>query len=300
MRAKKIDALEALTDLRQGMSNAEIMGKYSLSYMGLKSLYRQLQEVMVELQVPEFPAVTKRKQVKAREVLKDIQAGYSPDFLREKYKLSSSGLKSLYTQLEKAGLFSNHSGRQLRVKELAQDIRKGLLEPDLMELYNLTLVELKWVLNSLIISKFLEPEEIAFLEFARPQSDDNPLQTRFPVERFEICEVDNPKLTGEVQYIRGSHVCVEGMFTRKGETKSVFLRCASFQNGELPFDVKCEWVISGMLANFRIVHIAPAVMRDLIRCTAALTKVFCEENDEFLTEGFDYFEISDVTELNPQ
>ena len=169
-----------------------------------------------------------------------------------------------------------------------------------MERYNLTLVELKWVLNSLIVSKFLEPEEIAFLEFARPHSDDNPLQTRFPVERFEIYEVDNPKLTGEVQYMRGHQICVEGMFTRKGETKSVFLRCESFGNGELSFDVKCEWVISGMLANFRIVHIAPAVMRDLIRFTTALTKVFSEENEEFLAEGFDYFDITDVTEINPQ
>lgn len=40
MRSRKIDALEALTDLCDGMGNSEMMSKYNLSYSGLKSLYR--------------------------------------------------------------------------------------------------------------------------------------------------------------------------------------------------------------------------------------------------------------------
>jgi hypothetical protein len=241
----------------------------------LRSLYRRLQKVLIELDESKFPSIPKQREVSAREVLKDIKAGNSPDFLKEKYRLSSSGLKDLFCQLEEAGLLTNHSGKQLRISEIAADVRTGMLEPDIMERHDLTFAELQWVVNCLTISKFLEPEEIAFLEFACPQRYDNPLPTRYPTERIEISENDNSGLAGEVQFFRGNQIFVEGMSTRKGEIKSVLLRRESLQHVASSFRVKCEWDISGTLAKFTITHITPASLRDLIQWVTAQT--ICEK-----------------------
>jgi len=100
MAKVKIDAGEALRDIREGMNGITLMKKYHLSAKGLDSLYSKLikEGVLKSSDVgPHF-----KMEVPAREVVADIKAGMTGTDLATKYRLSSKGLESLLRKLVSA------------------------------------------------------------------------------------------------------------------------------------------------------------------------------------------------------
>jgi uncharacterized protein (DUF433 family) len=117
----QIGVREAVEAIRSGMSDLELMRKYSLSAKGVDKLFRKLilsgqldQEELDQrayasqmFQVAELdelpePFVPKPR-VKAADAVRDIRSGMSDAVLMEKYELSSKGLESLFRKLVKAG-----------------------------------------------------------------------------------------------------------------------------------------------------------------------------------------------------
>ena len=47
-----------------------------------------------------------KRQVKAKEILEDLRAGFTDDQLMEKYRLSPTGLKSLFDKMVEAKVMS--------------------------------------------------------------------------------------------------------------------------------------------------------------------------------------------------
>ncbi len=76
--------------------------------------------------------MTKRV-IEAKLVLLDIRLGMSDLELMLKYKLSSTGLQSLFRKLGEAGLL-----KHVNAREVQRDIRSGLTDEQLMEKYQLT------------------------------------------------------------------------------------------------------------------------------------------------------------------
>lgn len=124
----KIDAKQALVDIRTGMDDQTLMDKYSISARGLQSLFRKLvtagiitQEEIDQRTSHSFGSVSiaddvrksvaelkkpRGRIVNAHDVARDIRAGMSDADLMETYRLSSKGLQSLFEQLVNADVVS--------------------------------------------------------------------------------------------------------------------------------------------------------------------------------------------------
>lgn len=85
--------------------------------------------------------MTKRV-IEAKSALQDIRLGMSDLELKIKYRLSSKGLRSLFRNLDEAGLLKYVDPLQVQ-----RDIRSGLSDTQLMERYQLTRSDLKDLLK---------------------------------------------------------------------------------------------------------------------------------------------------------
>lgn len=125
MGKAKIDAKEALDDIRAGMDAVALMQKYSLSPRGLQSLFEKLaaeglvdedRAVVDDWRPPGSPAKTgankEKKEVSAKSVWTDLKAGFSDNELMEKYKLSRRGLQSLFNKIMDAGFVKEYELEQ--------------------------------------------------------------------------------------------------------------------------------------------------------------------------------------------
>ena len=126
MRKRKINAQEALADIRSGMSYTDLLDKYDLSARGLESLFQKLVNsgltTHAELsnlfsEYGESCSVSKeatpilqkdsqsrgRTLISSKQAVWDIRSGMDDSALMQKYKLSPSGLESLFEQLVNSG-----------------------------------------------------------------------------------------------------------------------------------------------------------------------------------------------------
>ncbi len=129
MAKPKIDAKQALEDIRSGIDDQTLMDKYRISAKGFQSLFRKLIDLGVitqqeidqrtsesfgdvsithdlKQQTGPSPASGRGRMVNAAEASRDIRSGMSEADLMEKYRLSSKGLQSLFGQLLEAGVVS--------------------------------------------------------------------------------------------------------------------------------------------------------------------------------------------------
>jgi hypothetical protein len=125
MAKAKIDAKEALDDIRAGMDAVALMQKYSLSPKGLQSLFEKLaaeglvdedRAVVDDWRPPGSPANAtgnkEKKEVSAKAVWADLKAGFSDNELMETYKLSPRGLQSLFNKIMDAGFVKEYELEQ--------------------------------------------------------------------------------------------------------------------------------------------------------------------------------------------
>lgn len=131
----KIDAQQALDDIRSGLDDYALMDKYNLSAKGLQSLFSKLVSVgaitQAELdrrgpdvygsffllkdepgqQQAAQPPSRKPRQpapINAKEAVRSIRTGMTDEELMEKYKLTALGLRDLFDQLVKSGVMSQY------------------------------------------------------------------------------------------------------------------------------------------------------------------------------------------------
>lgn len=102
MSKSKIDASEALRDIRAGVDHFTMMEKYGLSRRGLHSLFRKLLSLGV-LKRGELGARYK-VEIGASGAIDDIRSGMSKSDFMQKYRVSSIGLQSMFTKLIASGL----------------------------------------------------------------------------------------------------------------------------------------------------------------------------------------------------
>lgn len=124
MAKPKIDAQEAVRDIRSGMDDILLMRKYGLTPKGLGSLLSKLLQAGAIKRSDVGPNF--KMEVKAKDVLTDIRAGMSRDKLTKKYRLSLRGLQSLLTKLVRAGAVK----RPEIERWLSQASRKAPAQPE--------------------------------------------------------------------------------------------------------------------------------------------------------------------------
>jgi hypothetical protein len=123
-----IDALDALLNIRAGMTDSELMVKYNLSAKGLQSLFTKLVRsgAMQQSEIDERPSYTEKSSaipddsehptetranqtgptkpiIEAQDAVQDIRSDMSDADLMDKYRLSSKGLHALFQDLTATG-----------------------------------------------------------------------------------------------------------------------------------------------------------------------------------------------------
>lgn len=131
MAKTKIEARQALEDIRAGMDDSSMMDKYRLSAKGLQSLFRKLVKAELisrdelsgrmvgfsgDVRLADVSPTTSRSRpqtrrkpkttVRASEAVEDIRSGMDDASMMDKYKLTSEGLQNLFVKLINAGLIS--------------------------------------------------------------------------------------------------------------------------------------------------------------------------------------------------
>ena len=133
MKISKINAKEALEDIRAGMDDIPLMKKYKLSAKGLQSLFKKLGHAGII------------KHVNASQVLADLRSGISSDDFMKKYSLTRRGMQNLFQELDRAGILKASAEQDgvpakvvINTNEIAEDIRSGLNKTQLMEKYRMS------------------------------------------------------------------------------------------------------------------------------------------------------------------
>jgi uncharacterized protein (DUF433 family) len=129
----KVEAKEVLTDIRSGMTDAELMEKYGLSARGLKSLFNKL--VLSGFM----------HWLDAREVLQDLRSGMTDAELMSKHLLSEKALHNLFAEMDRVHLLKDAARPEDKPdeiesesQEIASDIGSGVRDAELTLEYQLT------------------------------------------------------------------------------------------------------------------------------------------------------------------
>lgn len=160
--------------------------------------------------------------------------------------------------------------RQIKAKEVVQDIRSGMTGSQLMGKYGLTPHGLQEILQRLVDKEFLKPSDLPrWVPVCAQRYDEVELirTRRFP--RYDLATADlfvwdaeNPAVKARVIDISEEGLALRGMAAQIDETRS-FLMVGHEKYLAVPisFDAECRWVyvdpVSGMCTSgYEIVMIA--------------------------------------------
>ena len=141
--------------------------------------------------------------------------------------------------------------RQIKAKEVVEDIRGGMTGSQLTAKYGLTREGLEQILRRLVDNGLIRPSELPdWAPITPPRYDEVELvkTRRFP--RYDLAAVDlfvwdaeNPVVRGRVIDISEEGVAVQGIGAKPEETKS-FLMIGNQRYLAVPisFDAECRWI----------------------------------------------------------
>lgn len=228
------------------------------------------------------------REVRVKEVLKDIHTGMDEESLRKKYKLTSEGLKNLFKELSQLGLLerlelegSPKPTVRIRIRDVVNDIRNGLDDNELRKKYQLSATGLHGVFKKLLELKAIDADalfgtglgstggmgtsELRELERYRLDFD-------IPVYRSGV-----PDIHGRVRDVNERGVGIAGIRAREGERSRLVVLGDSYGFvGTFEFEAECRW--SGMdnatgerTSGFLITDISEWDMEELRKLIRLLT-----------------------------
>lgn len=226
------------------MSDSALMAKYNLSPIGFAKLVKRLVEV---------GAV---RQIRAKDLLRDIRSGVTNSELMNKYQLSASALKNLLREMTDAGIVffgdreTSLGKKRISVREIVDDINRGASELELMEKHSLSPRGLQSTFWKLVHAGALTWDELLNLY---PGLDDSvTLQkvrqwTRsYPIFSIDIYEQTNPQNKGKVKDLSETGVGTAGVWAEVGNRMTLVLIPDEFMElGPISIEAQCKWFSQG-------------------------------------------------------
>lgn len=260
MNEPRISAKQVLKDIRAGMDEKSLMKKYKFSAKTLQDLFSKLGKAGFI------------KYLNAREVIVDLRSGISIQNLMKKYCLTAEGLASLFQELDRSGLLRGISEQGsvpsklvINIHQIAEDIRSGLTETQLMQKYHLSPRGLGWVSMTLVTSGTIALQEI-YDNLNTSYEDlvpDKLRQTRrYPISfNCTAYEPDNPGVVGKVRDISENGLGIMGLKADMGDAKTLIIPGDEFgEFTSFTFDSTCRWITKDpngvFVAGFEISHIS--------------------------------------------
>ncbi len=98
-----LNAQDIISDIRQGMCDADLIEKYKLSWTGLENLFSQLTKAGIPRSSSPDARAREKREISQPQIVHDIRSGMTETQLMEKYELSSWGLQRVLGKLLAAG-----------------------------------------------------------------------------------------------------------------------------------------------------------------------------------------------------
>lgn len=164
------------------------------------------------------------------------------------------------------------SKRDIGAKDLIFDIRAGMTDLQLMEKYKLTAKGLQSALQKLVDIQAISPEEL-YERYPLYEATLTVEEIRRIVRQpltypVPVYEADFPDIEGTVRDITEKGVCVRGIDTLLGETKTFVIDAREFVDvGPFVFRAQCRWVKKSFAGEytggFEIVSISEKHLQSL-------------------------------------
>ena len=210
------------------------------------------------------------REIRLMEILKYIKLGIDDSALKEKYKLSEQGLKSLHEKLLEAGFLKREGGqyftpgqRRISTSEIVGDILSGHTNLELRKKYRISPHKLRKVFSKLLDIGVITAEEISHR--TNQQKNEWGAEMRgcnrvTPMLSANIYEESEPENRGVVRDISDEGVGVRGMSAKVGQSKALVV-VPEFLSEIVPFSfhANCCWFRSSddsSLAGFEITFIS--------------------------------------------
>jgi hypothetical protein len=192
-----------------------------------------------------------QRKIGLREVLKDIKLGIDDTGLKERYKLSEQGLKSLYDQLFESGLLEREGEhyfipgkRRISTREIVGDILSGLTDLELMKKYKLSSRKLQKVFSKLADAGTLTLKELSDRNSPQDRQTNLPRAAPrvFSILSAIIYEKANPTNRGTIRDLSDEGVGTRGLAVELDETKTLIVEPDAFLEVEpFSFQARCRW-----------------------------------------------------------
>jgi uncharacterized protein (DUF433 family) len=172
-RPRFVRVKQFVDDIRDGLTNDQMMEKYYLSQEQLNRTFQQLidRKAMSSSELDGL-MMRRRSTVDARVFAADLEAGVDPKSLMKKYNLNPA---DYYSMLEKARAVEpvpeagreevtvqvrQHNKRRINAREFAEDVQLGMDHDNLMTKYDITPNQLDSVLRKLVSARLLTEAEV--------------------------------------------------------------------------------------------------------------------------------------------
>ena len=228
------------------------------------------------------------REVRVKEVLKDIQSGMDEEYLRKKYKLSHQGLQSLFKELSDLGLLeridfedSTTPRVRIRIRDVVKDVRAGLSDLDLRKKYNLSPNGLHLLFKKLLDLKAIDAEALFGIESSRLQGTGKRElreEERYALD-FDIPSYNTafPETHGRVRDVSENGIGLFGVKAKEGDLTNIVVLGDTFGFvGPFEFEAECRWTktdgASGeFLSGFLITDITDWDLEELKKLIRLLT-----------------------------
>lgn len=232
----KINAGDAIRDIRSGMTDAQLMEKYRLSAKGLQSLIKKLLEVKaitpeeIEERRADYHDTAVIRRIDGSDMVKDIRSGMTDSELMQKYGLSPEGLGFVFQTLTSTNVIA------------------------VEELYGTSVTQ----------------QDTVFVESV------SELPGHHLAMAVEVYESTHPENRGMLSNVTDKEIVVAGMAARIGDTKTFVIPADNFIEADpVVLEARCrraekekdtgEW-----LARFEITGISKKCLDDLRRLIRSL------------------------------
>jgi uncharacterized protein (DUF433 family) len=227
-----------------------------------------------------------KPRIKAGDAVNDIRSGKTDSEMMEKYGLSAKGLHSLFLKLlevkaetqselnrRRASFHDTTMIRQMEPGNMAEDVRSGTSDSELMKKYGLSSEGLRRAFETLLEAKVITPDDLYGSSPPLPDTVFVENQREVPRCHFAvdviIYEVRHPEFKGLLSNVAEKGIAVTGIEAEVGDRKTFIVPAVDFvQIDPIRFDAECKWAgkdsITGEWnSGFEIINISQKCLGDL-------------------------------------
>ena len=278
-----VGAREAVSDIKSGMSDSDLMHKYKLTSRGLQDLFDQLiaADLIGRMDLEQRNAAADSTvdlremtgELDFKEMLKSLEEDSPTE--SDPADITTSSIEILLPESRKPepAKMSAATGPPKALpdpEQVLRDVRSGLTDAELMDKYRVTYLELDKIFTRLLDTHVATRGELYgrssfFAETVAVYSSPNP-EGHYLAFPIPISDAMDPKVMGRLRTVGETEVGTVGIEAEVEQYRTLVIFPEKFVDIEpITFDAMCVWSQAEPEGNYATFRIAYITQRDLSR-----------------------------------